>query len=320
MVRFSSTLALPCLLLLAFAPKSASAMDRTRPLREAVAVEPGATCLETATLVEHVESWLGADAADSDVSIEVRGSPDQPRVVEFRTLRAGRAVAYRRFAPGPARCEHLHAALGLAIAMAIRASLIDEVAGTTADTRERAPQASADATQPWAIGANALAAVAVLPGAAFGADVRIERALAHPFHARLGMLGLAALGETLTPGYFDVWLLAPRIDLCAGLELSRRLRGRACMGFSGGALYAHGHGFPSSKDSLVRWFAAVNGLDFTADLARSWSLDLAVGLVLPLVQTSVVIRDSSSGNVVTGDQRALAPVGGFLGVGPAYRF
>jgi hypothetical protein len=38
MVRFSSTLALPCLLLLAFAPKSASAMDRTRPLREAVAV------------------------------------------------------------------------------------------------------------------------------------------------------------------------------------------------------------------------------------------------------------------------------------------
>jgi hypothetical protein len=313
----SSTVALSCLLLLASAPKQVCAADRTRPLREAIAVEPGATCLETATLVEHVQSWLGADGADSDVAIEVRGSPDQSRVVEFRTLRAGRAIAYRRFAPGPERCEHLHAALGLAIAMAIRASLVEELAGTAADTRSRVPEGPAEAGRPWAIGANALGALGVLPGAAFGVDVRIERALAHPFHVRVGLLGLAALGETLTPGQFDVWLLAPRIDLCAGLDLSRRLLGRACMGLSGGGLYAHGHRFPSSQDSLVRWFAAVNGIDLVANLAKSWSLDLAVSVVLPLVRTSIVVRDSS-GNV-TGE-RELAPVGGFLGFGPLYRF
>jgi hypothetical protein len=317
MVRSSSTLFLSSLLLVVFAPERASAADHTRPLREAVAVEPGATCLETATLVEHVESWLGTDAADSDVSIEVRGSPDQPRVVEFRTLRAGRAIAYRRFAPGPARCDHLHAALGLAIAMAIRASLIEEVTGTTADARAHVPEASADATRPWAIGANALAAVAVLPGAAFGADVRVERALAHPFRVRFGLLGLAALGETLSPGHFDVWLLAPQIDLCAGLDLSHRLRGQACMGLAGGAVSAQGHGFPSSQNELVRWFAAVNGLDFVADLAESWSLDLAISVILPIARTSIVVRDSA-GVVVEG--RDLATVGAFLGVGPVYRF
>jgi hypothetical protein len=318
MARSSSTLLLCCLVLtLVLPPARASAEVRTRPLREAIAVEPGATCLETATLVEHVQSWLGVDAADSDVSIEVRGSPDQPRIVEFRTLRAGRATAYRRFAPGPERCEHLHAALGLAIAMAIRASLIDELAGTMADARSRVSGPSADATRPWAIGVNALAAVAVLPGAAFGADVRIERALPHPFRVRLGLLGLGALGETLAPGHFDVWLLAPRVDLCAGLDLSRRLRGRACMGLAGGGLFAHGHGFPTSQNSLVRWFAALNGFDFVADLAESWSLDVAISAVLPLVRTSIVVRDSSRTVV---EQRDLASVGGFLGVGPVYRF
>jgi hypothetical protein len=319
MMRSSSATALSCLLLVAFAPKRASAADHTRPLREAIAVEPGATCLETATLVEHVQSWLGADVADSDVSIEVRGSSDQPRVVEFHTLHAGRAVAYRRFAPGPERCEHLHAALGLAIAMAIRASLIDELAGTAADAGVRVPEASANTARSWAIGADALAGLAVLPGAAFGLDVRIERALAHHFYVSFGLLGLAALGETFdhTPGHFDVWLLAPRIDLCAGLALSPRLLGRGCMGLSGGGLYAHGHGFPSSQDELARWFAVVNGLDFTADLAKTWSLNLAVSVILPLARTSIVVRDST-GLVVEG--RDLATVGGFLGVGPVYRF
>jgi hypothetical protein len=67
----------------------------------------------------------------------------------------------------------------------------------------------------------------------------------------------------------------------------------------------------------VRWFAALNGFDFVADLAESWSLDVAISAVLPLVRTSIVVRDSSRTVV---EQRDLASVGGFLGVGPVYRF
>src|SRR5258708_38687070 len=93
MLRSSSMAALSCLFLVAFAPMQAAAADRARPLREAIAVEPGATCLEIATLVEHIGSWLGADALDPDVSIEGRGSPARPPVVPFPTLRAGPVIA-----------------------------------------------------------------------------------------------------------------------------------------------------------------------------------------------------------------------------------
>ena len=321
MLRSWSMSALSCLFLVAFVPMQAAAADRARPLREAIAVEPGATCLETATLVEHIGSWLGADAVDPDVSIEVRGSPDQPRVVAFRTLRAGHVIANRRFDPGPERCEHLHAALGLAIAMAIKASLIDELAGTPTEARPPGQEASVDANRPWAIGTNALVALAVLPDAAYGADLRIERALGHPFGVRLGLLGLASVGERFdgTPGQFDVWLVAPRVDFCVRVELSHRFRAQGCLGLSGGALYAQGRDFAQSQGSLVPWLAAVNGVDFMADLGANWSVDVAATLILPLVRPSIVVRrDSLSGSVA--GERSLDARGGFLGVGPVYRF
>src|SRR5258708_22171377 len=80
MLRSSSMAALSCLFLVAFAPMQAAAADRARPLREAIAVEPGATCLEIATLVEHIGSWLGADALPPGDCFRMRGSSDQPRV------------------------------------------------------------------------------------------------------------------------------------------------------------------------------------------------------------------------------------------------
>ena len=339
MPRFSSRLALGVSFFVTFAlaaPKRASAEGPTRPLHEAIAVEPGATCLDATMLVEHVEMWLETANVDAELSVIVRGSPDQPRTVTFQTLRAGRVIASRRFAPGPERCDHLHAALGLAIAMAIKASLVEEIAGPPPSPPPHPPAAApAPVTFPspldhpagnpppesraWAVGADGLAALAALPDAAFGFDARIERALGATFGVRAGVLALLSLGEQFQggPGRFDAWLLAPRVDLCAAVDASQRVRLRGCMGAAVGAIHARGYDLPTPQSSFVRWFAVANGLDLSAAVTKNWSFDAGVTLFLPVARNSIVVRDPS-GRVV--EERDLASVGGYLSVGPVYRF
>ncbi len=304
----------------AFASGRARAADTARPLREAIAVEPGATCLDAATLVEDVESWIGADTVDADVVVDVRGSPDQPRVAGFRMLRGGRVIAVRRFEPGPSRCEQLHAVLGLAIAMALKASLIEEIAPTAASSPAPAPPPSVPraALPRWAVGVDALAALAVLPDAAFGIDARVEIAITPTLRARLGLLALGSFGETFdAPGHFDTWLLAPRLDLCAGFDVTRRLRASGCMGMSGGGLHAQGYAFPSTESTFIRWLAVANELEVTSELSRRWSIAASATLILPVIRNSIVLRDYSYSVL---QERDLAPIGWVFGIGPVFRF
>jgi hypothetical protein len=316
---------------------NASAGDRERPLTDAITVDAGATCLDATALIEHVETWLESATVDAELSVVVRGSTDRPRVVEFQTLRAGHVIAARRFDPGPERCDHLHAALGLAIAMAIKASLVEEIAGTSVTppapvvaqptpppaTPNHARRDAANPTElsdarSWAVGADALAAIATLPEPAFGLDARVERALGSFFRVRVALLGLASLGEPFQrTGRFDALLLAPRIDVCAAVDPSSRVRVRGCMGTALGAIHARGYDLPVPESSWIRWFAVSNGLDLTFDLGRNWSLDGSVSLFLPVARNSIVVKDQT-GRVL--EERDLAAVGGLLGLGPRLRF
>jgi hypothetical protein len=231
----------------------------------------------------------------------------------------------RRFEPGPSRCEQLHAVLGLAIAMALKASLIEEIAPTAASppvpgssSSVPPPEAIPEVLPRWAIAADGLAAIAVLPDPAFGVDARVEIALTPTFRARLGLLALVAFGETFdAPGHFDTWLLAPRLDLCAGFDVTRRLRASGCMGMSGGGLHAQGYAFPSTESHFIPWLAVANELGGTAELSRRWSIAASATLILPVIRNSIVLRDYS-GSVL--QERDLAPVGWVFGIGPVFRF
>ncbi len=334
MPRFSSQLAFGVSFfggLALAAPTRASAAEHERPLQDAITVEPGATCLDATALIEHVETWLETGTVDADLSVVVRGSPDRPRTVAFQTLRSGRVIASRRFDPGPERCDHLHAALGLAIAMAIKASLVEEIAG--ASLAAPAPALPTPASSPivnpasnsrpearsWALAADGLAALASLPDVAFGFDARAERTLGASFGVRLGIFAMTSLGERFegAAGRFDAWLLAPRVDLCAGVDVWRRARVRGCMGAAVGVIHARGYDLPAPRSAFVRWSAVANGLDVTADLTTNWSLDAGLTLFLPVARNSIVIRDAS-GRVI--EARDLASVGGYFGLGPVYRF
>jgi hypothetical protein len=130
----------------------------SRPLGDALRVQPGATCVTAAALDEHVQAWLGSDQVEADLWVRVEGSADDPRDVSFEMGRGAQVLARRRFQPGPGRCDHLQAALGLAIALAIRVSLLDDFVEPALAPRP-APPVRADA---WAVEGAALAAMGIL--------------------------------------------------------------------------------------------------------------------------------------------------------------
>jgi hypothetical protein len=313
-------IAVAALALVLGASRSAAA-EGPRGLREAIAVDAGATCLDADTLVEHVRSWRGSEPVAPDIAVQVQGSADDPRVVSFRAMRGGQVIATRRFDPGPASCEHLHAAVGLAIAMALSASLADALFGPAAMPSTAALGAPpADArVHRWSFDASVVAALDVLPGAALGLDARFEYAFTSSLGLRLGLVALAGTPGSIEGlgGHYDSELLAARGDVCAGDDLSAGVRIQGCAGFAGGALVARGHSFTVSQTALAPWTAIVNEVGLIASLGRRWGLDLALGVILPLQRLSLVVHNRTGAEI--GDQ-PLGQAGGFVALGAIRRF
>ena len=119
------------------------------------------------------------------------------------------------------------------------------------------------------------------------------------------------------PGRFDAELFAARLDVCAGVDVSRPLRIRGCVGLGAGVIRAQGYGFPRSLVTVVPWLAIADDLELVARLDPRWSVEGAVSLILPLGQSSLVVKDFSGTALA---ERRLASFGGALAVGPVLRF
>jgi hypothetical protein len=257
-------------------------------------------------------SWLGTDRVAAPLVIEVHGSPYFARTVWFRIRRGDEVLAERRFEPAPERCDALHAAVGLAIALALKASVLDSVIGarTSGDAR---------ASRPFRIAAQALAGVAVIPGADFGIGLSLQRSFAERFAARLSALGLLGpFGDFQhDQGRFKAWLPMGRLDVCSRLAELDSLDLSVCVGIAGGGLYVTGEAFPMSRHALVAYVAVANALELDVELGARWSLAIAIDVLVPLRRTSFVVRDQDARVIATHD---LAGAGALLAVGPAFRF
>jgi hypothetical protein len=289
-----------------------------RPLVEAIELHPGATCIESAPLAEQVAAWLGSDTADADLWIKVEGSPDDPRVVWFDMGRGDQLLARRRFAPGPERCDQLHAALGLAIALAIRVSHNDEIVGPREAPKTPTPTPQKPRSL-WGAGGSALAGLGVLPGASVGASLRLERELPPNFALRLAVIGLVTWDKTLesTAGAFDAEGAGVRLDACVVFDVSTGVRLRGCAGFLGGGLFAQGREFASARSAASGWAAAANAVEVVVRLTDRWTLDGEISLVVPLETIRVGVQ-SAKGDVV--EARSLTSTGVTMGLGPVYHF
>jgi len=302
-----------------FAPRAGAAQVQAatpapefQQLSAAMTIDPGVTCLDSKELVEHVSSWLGTDRVSAPLAIEVHGSPYFARTVWVRIRRGNATLAERRFEPAPARCEDLHAAVGLAIALALKASLLDALIGTRT-------YGAAHASRPLRIGVQVLAGLAVVPGTDFGIGSSLQYSIAERFAARLSVLALVGpYGDfQQDQGRFETWLTAGRLDVCSRLAEIHGLDVSACVGIAAGGLYATGEAFPMSRHSLIAYVALANALELDLELSTRWSLTMAIDVLVPFLHTSFVVRDQSGKVIAAHD---LAAAGALIAIGPAYRF
>ncbi|MET0386567.1 MAG: hypothetical protein ABW321_11440 [Polyangiales bacterium] len=275
-------------------------------------VAPGVTCLESERVVEHIATWLGTERVAAPLVIEVNGSPYFARTVWFRIRRGDATLAERRFEPAPERCDNLHAAVGLAIALALKASLLDSLIGVRTELE-------AQAFHPYRIGAHALGGGAVVPGLAWGLGLSLQRVLTDRFAARLSVLGVwGPRGDfAADQGRFTTLLTLGRLDVCSRLVTSGRVNISLCVGITAGALYATGEAFPMSRHALVPYFAVAHALELDLALSTRWSLALAIDVLVPVRRASFVVREQT-GTVLAAHE--LAAAGALLALGPACHF
>jgi hypothetical protein len=290
-------------------PSRAQAEPAFQRLAAAVTIERGLTCLDSEELVEHVASWLGSDSIAESLAIEVHGSPYFARTVWFRIRRGDETLAERRFEPAPARCADLHAAVGLAIALALKASLLESFIGTR----------TMGALYASRIAAQALIGVAVIPDADFGISLSLQHWLTERFAARLSALGLhAPFGNFQDDqGRFKTWLAIGRLDICSRLADLTALDISACVGVATGALYATGEAFPITRRTLTPYLSIANTVEFDIKLSEHWTLTTAIDVLVPLRRTTFVVRDEDDNILATHN---LAAAGAVVAIGPAYHF
>jgi hypothetical protein len=297
--------ALPALVTLAPAALAAESAPVPLAVENAVELHAGQTCLEESRLEGHVLAWLGRTTVPATVHVIVQGDERRPGVAEF-TITRGKTVSVRRFDALPAGCEEAHAAVGLAIALAIDANVLRRIA-------ELAPP-----PPPFRLFVvQAGFGYDVLPRASFGGRAGLE----HELFDRLS--GVVELGGQYAPknriagttGTFDAMLVTMNLKACfsQGIGGSLALRIALCAGGTGGALHAAGSRYAVSESATGVWAGALTGLRADFTLGIRWALDaeLAVPFWAP------------SFRVARGDDEAVRElkVAGFLvNLGPALAF
>ena len=299
-LRFLLMALLPLWVVLAHA-SSAHAVDAER-LRRQLRVEPGATCLMVERLAAEVAQLLADAPVADDFVFFVDGSESDPRNVYLRVVRQEGVVAQRAFEPGPARCSHLHAAVALAIAFAIKAE------------HEEPPEV---VDRDWSLSGTGLWSYRLLPQFAPGAELSLRRAFGEHVLARAGALGVVAFGAPLEPlsGTFDATLIAARAEGCGRVDVVSSLHAGACAGMLGGMLHVAGDEVARARSSTVPWLALSGAFDFEFELTERWSLllDLSATFLLHRVRVGV---ETSSG--ARGESEELDRFGFALGIGAAY--
>ena len=307
--------ALLCSVLMPALTAHAVGADR---IRGQLRVQPGATCLSTDELAVQVEQWLDDAPVAANVTIVVDGSATDPRGVRLHVARDGQTVAERVFEPGPTRCDHLHAAVALAIALALKAAPIEAGEQPLAD----APVAAAPepaAARRWSIAGTALATYRLLPELAPGLELSARYRLNEHFALRMGALGVAAFDVQLAAraASFDATLAALRADGCGHRTLVDALHGRVCLGLLGGFLHAAGDDVASPRSSTVPVLALAGAAELELSLSVRWSVVLGLSMTILLHQVQVGLEDAAGAQ---GSSRALSNSGVSLGLGPVYTF
>lgn len=272
----------------------------------ALHVEPGATCVNAATLRMQIDAWLGQAPRGRDLAIEVTGSPVDPRVIGFELREGARLLASRTFDPGPSACAQLEASLALSIALALKASLLTELLPERPHWR-------------FASGLAGVALFGLAPRTPLGTQATFDAALGRQLWLRVG-LGLWAAGNNPLPlgrGRFDLRAFWLRSELCGTPVDGARWSVFGCAGTRIGGLWARGERLPTETRVRDPWVALSAGFGAELRLSQRWSVELYAGMVASVARSRFELRARDGQRL---DAYTISTFASELNLGPRLRF
>ena len=304
------------------------------PLSEAIAVSPD-ECLDAGRIAASAGGWMTDPAVDPRVRIEVeaREGADAFRLLVDDTPRVERA-----FAPPPNTCPDRIAALGLGIALAIDASVIDDFVPPAPAPEPEPPPAppqspptpvAAPAPPPepepepdspprrltGAIVVDGLAGFGLVGAPAFGGAVTGEIEPVPWLAIGAGVLAAGGLRFPLGDGEASAVWLAGHASICPQRSFGR-IRLALCAGAMAGAIAAQGRGFYINQSVTRPWVAIRAGGDFEVRLGSRLGLRIGGDALSPIVSTDFDLRDA---NGVVLDRQDATRVGALARVGLVVR-
>jgi hypothetical protein len=246
---------------------SQSTTESEWTLAEAVALDPGASCLDRTRLIAHVKMWLGGDRVDRKTRVRVHGDAVDRRKLWFEIAR-GKEQSRRAFEPAPESCDDVHAVMGLAIALAIDAERLQQA------LLPKAPELP----KLRLVSLHASAAYDVLPDDSFGVGLGGELSLLSWLGVRADAFVQHSWHDTILGSrrHFAAALAAGSLSLCTGGRPDPHVRLALCTGLSLGAVHAWGTDYVPSRSDTGVWIAVRSGARIHATLGIDWLLDAEV--------------------------------------------
>ncbi len=264
-------------------PASAQGNTPSRPIQDLLHLTEG-RCLRRSSLAAGVASWLSRDTIAESITIDAEEFDGGGR---FVLRRDGELLGRRTLLRADSSCEELRAALSLAIAVAIDATILDAlgaapspaptlpapppsprlrspaaIAASTAGVARAPAEASAARFAPSRLSASLEIGVlaGLLPAPAFLISPSLSYAIALPFEVRLAAVATSSADAALISGGASLRIAAARLDACA-LERRAPFVLRVCAGALAGGLSAAGFSYSRSFAPTSPWIAFAGRID-----------------------------------------------------------
>lgn len=307
---------------------AAHAEAETWSLDEALEVVEN-RCMTEGELSANVRLWLGRPSVDRRIRIVVDQLDEDS--LRFVLSRDGKPSAERRFHTADVSCVDLRAAVALAIALAIDATVMQAILEPLPATpgppaprprpaparppapRPPPPPAPAEERVMLEVEAQVLVLVGVLPEPALGASIGAAAPLGDSWHLRASGWGTAARSVSVGAGRSETAMVAGQASLC--LDDSSL---RACAGAAAGRWSAEGRGFDRDRTTNLPWAALVADLGVSLPLAELVAASARIHGYFPVVRPVLEERDPR-GQVLSTREPPPAGLGLSAGLAVGFR-
>jgi hypothetical protein len=291
----------------------------THTVSEALRVEAN-ECFDEALLAPVLSRWLQRDRVDRRIEVEIVGEPGSSEGLVLRVLRDGVIAGERRFPVLSAPCDDVRAAVGLAAALAIDATVLESLgvrAAPVSDDGDARP--ARPAPSPWpgvAASVDAVGLFGVLSAPAVGISPALSLHVAAPLELRASALITGSSRLSFDGRTFDLTLVSGAVDAC-GLASWRALRARGCFGLAAGRLLAVAAAGTPSASQPAPWGAAIGRADLRVSLSSWFGLVAGGDLLVPITRPRFQILGAMG---AMGASAGLPAIGAAMRIGPEITF